>query len=111
MSFRTSLATAILGIVAFASVWHTGVLAGRPETHPLVRDGDHRMTDSATFRSGRSPLKSIVDLPLAFEANSGQTAAAVKFIARAGRSNLLLTPQSIEVASDELFAIKFAGAT
>ena len=111
MSFRTSLATTILGIVAVASVWHAGVLASRPETHPLVRNGDHGMTDSAAFRSGRSSLKSIVDLPLAFEANSGQTAAPVKFIARAGRSNLLLTPQSIEVASDESFAIKFAGAT
>src|SRR5215831_13318581 len=109
MSCRISFFITILGIVAFASVWHTGVLAGKQATHGLVHDHG-QATESQAFRSAMSPRQSIVNLPLAFEANTGQADAPVKFIARAGRSNLLLTARSIEVESEESFGIKFAGA-
>ena len=106
MSFRIALATTILGIVAFASVWHSGVLAGKLDTR---RDVPGATLNSQAFPLSK-PLKSIVNLPLAFEANTGQAAAPVRFLARSGRSNLLLTAQSIEVESEEPFGITFAGA-
>jgi uncharacterized repeat protein (TIGR01451 family) len=109
MSLRLSLAT-IFGIVALASVWHTGVLARKPDPHYSVHYVSDGVANSQTSRRQSSALQSAVNLPLAFEANTGQAAAPVKFIARARRSNLLLTALSIEVESDESFAIKFAGA-
>src|SRR5437660_7848325 len=110
MSLRISFFTTILGIVALASVWHTGVLARKPDPRSSVHDVSHGMANSQTSRSQSSALHSVVNLPLAFEANTGQAAADVKFIARAGGSNLLLTAQSIQVESDESVGIKFAGA-
>jgi hypothetical protein len=110
MSLRTSFFTTILGFLAFASIWHTGVLAGRPNTRQPVHDGDRGMTAAPAFGSGKPSQRSILNLPLAFEANAGQADSSVRFLARAGRSNLLLTPQAIEVESDESFGIRFAGA-
>src|SRR5215831_9254 len=106
MTLRFSLATTILGIVASGVVWHTGVHARRPGMSPDVSV----TAASQAFQSRTPPLKSIVNLPLAFEANRGQAATSVRFLARSGRSNLLLTAQSIEVESNEPLGITFARA-
>src|SRR5204863_5982351 len=49
---------------------------------------------------------------LAFEANDGQTDAAVKFLARSGKHQLLLTSRSVVLrALNGSLGIEFAGAS
>ncbi|PYS75038.1 MAG: hypothetical protein DMF73_02160, partial [Acidobacteria bacterium] len=66
--------------------------------------------NSHALRAGTPALQSMANFPLAFEANAGQADPPVKFIARAGKSALLLTPRSITVQSRKSFGVKFVGA-
>src|SRR5438128_9886343 len=52
----------------------------------------------------------MANFPLAFEANAGQADPSVKFIARAGKSELLLTSRSLTVQSRKSFGVKFVAA-
>src|SRR6266403_1833214 len=70
-----------------------------------------RTSPSAVSANLTTPaFQSMANFPLAFEANAGQADRSVKFIARAGKSELLLTSHSVTVQSRKSFGVRFVGA-
>src|SRR5438270_7993234 len=98
---RLSALFIMVGTLAFASSWSAGALARKVRASrsifsrfALIADGDVRAPMAAT-----PALQSMANFPLAFEANAGQAERSVKFLARAGNSELLLTSRSVTVQS------------
>src|SRR2546425_12683295 len=85
-----------------ASCWSAGVLARKERVHgaraslPAMSAKRELVDERAAhaLRAGMPALQS-----LAFEANGGQADPAVKFLARGGRHQLLLTSRSVIVRS------------
>ncbi len=116
---RLSAVLIVVGAVAFATNRSAGVaarkaLAARSSSSrfALTADKDVRapVANSCAFRAATPVLQSMANFPLAFEANAGQANPSVKFLARAGKSELLLTSHSVTVQSRKSFGVKFAGS-
>src|ERR1051325_3078041 len=79
-----------------------GARASRPTLNRNLEPGGARDKVRAGMPALQSP---------AFEANEGQADANVKFLARSGRHQLLLTPRSVNLRSQNgSIGIEFAGA-
>src|SRR5207253_5048308 len=114
-----SVVLIVVGAVAFASDWSAGVLARKARAarsicsrFALIADKNVRapVANSHALRAGTPPLQSMANFPLAFEANAGQADPSVKFLARAGKSELLLTSRAVTVQSRESFGVQFVAA-
>src|SRR4030095_6137097 len=113
LQIRVLIPAILIGIAVVVSCWSAGVLArkGRVDRAraPLPalnakREPTERVADG--WRAGMPALQS-----LAFEANEGQADAAVKFLARSARHQLLLTSRSVILRSLKgSVGIEFAGA-
>jgi hypothetical protein len=101
-----TLSAVVIAIAGIAIAANRGAAGLADKTHVTGAGAFFAMSGGLQSTAQQS----ILNRPLAFEANSGQAAKRVKFIARAGKSNLLLNAQSVEVASDESFGLKFVGA-
>jgi uncharacterized repeat protein (TIGR01451 family) len=110
---RVLIATLVIGVAVLASCWSAGVLARRgrldgaraslppmsAKREPMDERGAHAL------RAVMPALRSV-----AFEVNEGQTDRAVKFLARSGSRQLLLTSRSVILRSFKgSLGIEFAG--
>src|SRR5438045_639301 len=114
IAFALALA---LGFIVFASGWSAGVFARKARAarsisshFAVIADRDVRAPIANSHALPADTLKSMASLPLAFEANAGQADPSVKFLARAGKSELLLTSRSITVQSRKSFGVQFVAA-
>lgn len=111
---RALIPAIVISIAVLASCWSAGVLARKELQHGAraslpagfaPREPSEKRTANA-LRAGMPALQS-----LAFEANVGQADASVKFLARGGGQQLLLTSSSIILRTLKgSAAIEFAGA-
>ena len=101
---------AIIAVAIVASSWSSGGLAEKqadraraPLPVPILRI-DERASNA--LRAAMPALQS-----LAFESNIGQSSASVKFLARGGANELLLSSNSFAIRSSRgSFNISFPGA-
>src|ERR1043166_8602439 len=105
--FRALIPALVIGVGLIASCW--GRLDGARASLPAMSAKREPVNERATpaLRAGMPALQS-----LAFEANDGQADAAVRFLARSGSHQLLLTSRSVILRSIRgSFGIEFAGAS
>src|SRR5438094_4041559 len=113
-SFRiavfASVLAVVLGLIVFAPTKFesaSGTRAARTSSSRFALTADR---DVRAPMVGTPALKSMANFPLAFEVNAGQAEPSVKFLARVGKSELLLTSHSVVVQSRKSFGVKFAGS-
>src|SRR5436190_11192838 len=111
---RALIPAVVIGVAVLASCWSAGVFArkGRLDAAraslPAMSASREPIDERAAhaLRAGMPALRSV-----AFEVNEGQADRAVKFLARSGSRQLLLTSRSVILRSfKESLGIEFAGA-
>ncbi|HBB97153.1 MAG TPA: hypothetical protein DC054_17385 [Blastocatellia bacterium] len=98
----------VLGLVVFAPIKIERAIGARTSLSTASATGEEYERSSHALRA--PTLQSMANFPLAFEANAGQADPSVKFLARAGNSELLLTSRSITVQSRKSFGVQFVAA-
>src|SRR5438477_5497310 len=99
-----------LGVIVFAPIKFESAIGARASLSTASATREECERSAHALRVGTPPLQSMANFPLAFEANAGQADPAVKFLARAGKSELLLTSRAIRVQSRESFGVQFVAA-
>jgi uncharacterized repeat protein (TIGR01451 family) len=97
-----------LGLVVFAPIKFERTIGARTSLSNVTAPVEEAEGSSNALRA--PTLQSMANFPLAFEANAGQAEPAVKFLARTGNSELLLTSRSITVQSRKSFGVQFVSA-
>src|SRR5213075_2186898 len=99
-------------LAVFAISWKGGVIPGKAGAGATRQSAPPSNLDTSAHAllSPKPALEYMARLPLAFEANHGQAAASIKFLAPGTGSELLLTSRSITVPSRSgVIGIRFAG--
>src|SRR5882724_1372579 len=117
-AFALALGLVVFAPIKFESAIGTGAARSSSSRFALHADRDERPSGAAPLGTplvrapmAKSPtLQSMANFPLAFEANAGQADPSVKFLARTGNSELLLTSRSITIQSRKSFGVQFVAA-
>src|ERR1043166_7908667 len=113
---RRSLALTIIVFAIAIALWsarltvHKACADGARASLPALSAEREPTGAAAHGLRAEMPALGLANFPLAFEANAGQADPSVKFLARAGRSELLLTSRSVVVQSRKSLGVKFVGS-
>src|SRR2546421_7047849 len=113
---RQSLALTIIVLGIAIGLWsasltvHKACADGARASLPAMSAEREPTERAAHALRAEMPALRMANFPLAFEANAGQADPSVKFLARAGKSELLLTARSITVQSRKSFGVQFVAA-
>src|SRR5215831_606765 len=109
---RALMPVLVIGVVVIASYFGAGVSADKERavaSRPTM-SGQHAPSDKRAARALRAGMPALQSL--AFEKNDGQADTAVKFLARAGDHDLLLTARAVIARSRAgSVGFTFAGAS